>query len=512
MTGLSLRTLASKLDDLAAAGSLVHESVDGLVISQLSAQSAQQAAHVLMEHGWPVVVRDGADTELDAADATPAFGPFRLSTQKPAGERPVILTATGFRDWLETEESASVVTVVGLTSEIRTESVLFLPEGTSASQYDPGAPIRSPRSTVREYASTRLAPVSIGRWLMTLSSLPQTPDDRFVMWASSATRSLMLSLANEIDHHGAMVFKGPPRLSVPVPALGTSLFDDLGPASFLDLQAAARWVYELDREVDNRHTLFATEFARTGGTAASAAVCFRENAGVALEGAKIAHQMAVSKVSAENLKALADLRKAVTDETGKLTDAARQVVTAVATALGVGIGLIAARATSNAPGWLVISVMIVIGVYMFAVIYSGQRFAELQRGLRDVWRGQIYRFLSQDEYQNLVVQPGRDAEHVFKVVSWAGGITVAVLLVVALFAAVLPVNEWIAAPAMSQSSTGLPSPADAPMPVTPDAPSDAGSAPLATPPALQPAAPTPESGEQIEPTVPPSATDVGAGT
>lgn len=510
MTGLSLRTLASKLDELAVAGGLVYESVDGLVISQLSAQSAQQAAHILMEHGWPVVLRDGADTELDAADATPAFGPFRLSTQKPTGERPVILTSTGFRDWLETEGHTPVVTVVGLRSEIRTESMLLLPEEASTAQYDPSAPMRSPRTTVREYASTRLAPVSIGRWLMTPSNLPQSPDDRFVMWANFATRSLMLSLANEIDHNGAMVFKGPPRLNVPVPATGISLFDELGPAAFLDLQASARWVYELDREVDNRHTLFATEFARTGGTAASAATCFRDNAGVALEGAKIAHQMAVSKVSAENLKALADLRKAVTDETGKLTDAARQVVTAVATALGVGIGLIAARVTANAPGWLVISVMVVVGVYMFAVIYSGQRFAKLQRGLRDVWRGQLYRFLSQDEYQNLVVQPGRDAEHVFKVVSWVGGITVAVLLTVAVFAAVLPVQEWLAAPAVSQS-TGPNSPGDAHVPVTPDAPSDAGAAPPAPTPPQQPAPSTPEAGEEKTPAAAPLVTDVGDG-
>ncbi|MCP8883593.1 hypothetical protein NIM87_08790 [Devosia sp. XJ19-1] len=148
--------------------------------------------------------------------------------------------------------------------------------------------------------------------------------------------------------------------------------------------------------------------------------------------------MSVAKVSADNLKALADLRKAVTDETGKIADAVRQVVGAIASALAIGIGLIAARVAANAPGPLVLAVMVVVAAYIFVVIYSGHKFAALQRGLRDMWRSQIYRFLSQDEYQKLVIQPSLDAEKILTKVSWIGGITVAATFAVAAWVALVP--------------------------------------------------------------------------
>jgi len=59
-----------------------------------------------------------------------------------------------------------------------------------------------------------------------------------------------------------------------------------------------RWIYELDREAVIRDTLFAMEFARSG-------------------------------------KALADLRQAITDATGKIVVSARHAVGAPASALVV---------------------------------------------------------------------------------------------------------------------------------------------------------------------------------
>lgn len=349
-----------------------------------------------------------------------------------------MLTASGFRDWLSSSAQVDIVIVVGLNDIIATEATQFIP--LEVSNIDPVdvVKLRSPRTLVREYGGQRIVPQSVGRWLL-LNPETWFESDRFHLWAEQAIRAILPSLASEIDQNtGALVFKGPPRLVLPMPAANTNLVSDLGGRGFGDLQAAARWVYELEREAETRHILLTAELARTGGSQVDTIRCVKESFGFALEGAKIAYQMSLAKVSADNLKALADLRRAVTDETSKITDATRQIVAAVASALGIGIGLIAARVAANAPPLLIVVVMAVVCIYIFVVIYSGHSFAGLQRELREVWRNQIYRFLSEEDYTSLVVVPGRNAASILNVVSWVGGIAVAIMFVVSVYVAMTP--------------------------------------------------------------------------
>ncbi|MCO4317821.1 hypothetical protein M8997_011575 [Phyllobacterium sp. 21LDTY02-6] len=454
MTALSLRTLASALDSLVADGSFVHETVDGIIVSELSATSAREVAQGFAEVAWHSLVFDGADAETKPDDIDNDFGPYRVTAQKPPqrADEILLLTASGFRDWLAGPVQSTVVIVVGLDEVIATEGTQFVPAEANAAVVENAVTLRSPRTLVREYNAQRVVPQSVGRWLLSNSETWHA-SDRFRLWAEHAIPAILLSLANEIDQNtGALVFKGPPRLALPTPAVHAGLVPELGRQGFADLQAAARWVYELEREAETRHTLFATELARTGGNQADTIKCVKENLGFALEGAKIAYQMSLTKVSADNLKALADLRKAVTEETGKITDATRQVVAAVASALGIGIGLITARIAANAPSLLIVAVMTIVSAYIFVVIYSGHSFVALQRELRDVWRNQIYRFLSQEDYTKLVVKPSQDAERILKVVSWVGGIAVAVTFVVAVSVALIPTGDSVSSPIPAQSS------------------------------------------------------------
>ncbi|PBB35912.1 hypothetical protein [Mesorhizobium sp. WSM3882] len=473
MTASSLRTLASALDSLVAGNSFVHETSEAIIVSELSATAAREVSQGFVEVAWQNVVFDGANTETELDDIADDFGPYRVTAQKPqlGPDEILLLTASGFGDWLAGAEPAKIVVVAGLDAAIATEETQFVPLEASSPGVAGAIALRSPRTLVREYGALRVVPQSIGRWLLLDSETWRGSDQRFRQWAAYAIRAILLSLPNEIDQNtGAYVFRGPPRLGLPVPAADADVVSDLGKQGFGDLQAAARWVYELEREAETRHTLFATELARTGGNQADTIRCIRESVGFALEGARIAYQMSLAKVSADNLKALADLRKAVTDETGKITDATRQVVAAVASALAIGIGLIAARVTASAPALLIMAVMAIVCAYIFVVIYSGHKFAALQRELRDIWRNQIYRFLSEEDYAKLVVKPGQDAERILNVVSWVGGIAVTVTLVVAITVALTPTKNTVTSqaqsgrPAQPQSSSvgSKPAPATTP--------------------------------------------------
>ena len=445
MTESSLRTLASELDNLVSAGSFVYETIDGIIISELSASMAREVVQGFANVSWHSVIFDNAGTEAEFEDINDDFGPYRVTADKPSQRAGAILllTASGFRDWLVSQAEAIVVSVVGLDEVIATEGTKFIPAEMDAAGVVNVEPMRSPRTLVREYDGKRVVPQSIGRWLL-LDPETWHESIRFQQWAEQAIRAILISLANEIDpNESELVYKGPPRLGLPMPAANADLLVELGRQGFADLQATGRWVFELEREVEMRHSLFSVELARTGGNQTDAIICAKENIGMALDSAKIAYQMSLAKVSAENLKALADLRKAVTDETGKITDATRQVVTAVASALAIGIGLIAARVAANAPPILIVAVMAIVCAYIFVVIYSGQNFVALQRELRDLWRNQIYRFLSEKDYSKLVVQPSRKAEKILGVVSWVGGVAVTIIFLIAIRVAVLPAEDAV---------------------------------------------------------------------
>lgn len=137
--------------------------------------------------------------------------------------------------------------------------------------------------------------------------------------------------------------------------------------------------------------------------------------------------MSISELGKDTLKTLSDLRKAITEDTSKVADGTRQTVTAVASALALGLGLVAARLTTDTAPWLIFVVMVVIALYVAAIIYSGYDFIRLQRQLRTDWQPRLYRFLSVSDYERMVTKPARHAERTFISSAIIGGVAVLAL-------------------------------------------------------------------------------------
>lgn len=153
MTASSLRTLASALDRLVASGSFVHETSEAIIVSELSAKAAREVSQGFAEVAWQDVVFDGASTETGPDDIADDFGPYRITAQKPprGGDDILLLTASGFRDWLAGPAQAKVVVVVGLDAAIATEGTQFVPVEASNVGVADVVTLRSPRTLVREY-------------------------------------------------------------------------------------------------------------------------------------------------------------------------------------------------------------------------------------------------------------------------------------------------------------------------------------------------------------------------
>lgn len=139
--------------------------------------------------------------------------------------------------------------------------------------------------------------------------------------------------------------------------------------------------------------------------------------------------MSISDLGKDTLKALSDLKKSVTEDTSKVADATRQTVAAVATALAVGLGLLAARVTTSTAPWLILAVMLVVLLYVGTIVYSGYTYIVLQRQLRVDWQPRLYRFLSDEDFKRMVTAPSFAAEQTFFRIAKIGVATVSLLTV-----------------------------------------------------------------------------------
>lgn len=428
---MSIENLAARLDALDAADAFVAEGAESITISNLAVADAAEIVRLVEPLGWNLHAYDRADSEwaIDALDEE--FGPFRLVLDKPPCPEGVLrlLTNVGFAEWLGRDDSRLHWQIGRLGCDIITQGVSFTPWGRQAAEPAVNTPQRSPRSLVREFSGERAVPADLRPWLLRGTEHIATDDPTVAVWMEVASRKLMLSLPDEFEAEKQILrFKGPPRLNLGLPNAEEKVAAVLGNDGFFYLQAALAWVFEIERETEMRHILLATELARCGGSGDRAVEFLRDNLVSALEGARTAYQVQLAGMSSDALKTMAELRKSVSDETSKITEATRQIITAVAGSLAVGAGLIAVRLNTTVSPLLILLVMVIAGAYVAITIVSGLMFTILQRRVRKEWQPRLYRFLSKTDYDALVARPAKTAE---RTLWWCSGLAAISMVVMA---------------------------------------------------------------------------------
>lgn len=420
---MSLITLANQLGVLAAqANAHVHESDDHVTVSNLSSEATLEILVNCLGLGWTCTAFDQEHTLTEPENIVKDFEPFRVTIQKPhrPDETLDILTLVGLSQWLEKGHGAKLWRIAGLTKPLATQARIFKSwiisdVESTASEVTVFPVTKSPRALVRESGSSNVVPGDIRSWLLLDYTQFDLNEPSHKLWGAKAFDALVHTLANEVGaENNSLVFKGPPKLILQPSNPAADTIQDFGVDAFWYLQTAVHWVYENGREAEIKHSLLATEIARSGRDDGSICCYFKANLAVALESAKIAYQMSLSDLGKDTLKSLSDLRKAITEETAKATDATRQTVTAVSGALAVGVGLVAARLSTDINPWLISMVMLIATCYIGMIVYSGWSFISLQRKLRKDWQPKLYRFLPNDEYRKMVATPAKKSERVFK--------------------------------------------------------------------------------------------------
>ncbi|WP_426035881.1 hypothetical protein [Brevundimonas sp. DC300-4] len=417
--------LANRLDALVLQDDLfVVETPETVALSGASAEIAQEIAAHLLRLGWQCQVEDNAnEIVMGALDA--AFEPYRLHAAKPVTPGRIrFLTIAGFKDWLS-REPAGLTQVVANLSPFST-GAFRLGDWADMGEHQIAPPTKSPRSLVRETSEQRVTPVDIRPWILTVGETPDWDDPTFRVWRRQASRECLRALASEVDSGLEFRFMGSACLRVTDTAPDEG---DISPASFTALQLLTRWVYESESDAETRFRLVNHEFARLGRTGRSTFKEVLDYAEIALEGARLAFQYNLAQVSADSAKALSDLRKSLSDETGRLAEMVRQLIGAVAGAIFAGIGLIAARITTETPAPALLTMGVVLGGYITFIILNGYRQIALQRELRLEWQKRLYSYISNEDYRRMVLNPAGKAEGHFTAAAWGGGVITALVLV-----------------------------------------------------------------------------------
>lgn len=431
---MSLILLAELVDRLRATdGAFIVESADSVTVSNLLVEATRTVLRHVETLGWTHTAQDSEGTSWGIDDLSEHFAPFRVTIDKP--QRPdgtlVILTNSGFANFLRVGHTATEWRVARLGVDLHTRGRTFT-SWDSTVGCTMGVATKSPRALVRETAAQRLVPADIRLWIAADLAY-NFSDDASRVWADSCVIASLNAISDEIESNtGTLKFKGPPRLSLTFNQAPDGQFAELGLEAFRHLQEVVSWIYENEREAEVRHLLFSGEVARSGGGVDSAIARVKKDCSAAFDGAKIAYQMSISDLGKDTLKALSDLKKSVTEDTSKVADATRQTVAAVATALAVGLALLAARVASAAAPWLVFAVMVVVALYVGTIVYSGYAYIMLQRQLRVDWQPRLYRFLSDEDFKRMVTVPSLSAEQTFFRIAKVG--VTAVILLTIIFA------------------------------------------------------------------------------
>lgn len=419
--------LGALLDDWVASGRAgLVETVPAVTISRLDAMSAQELLAVTHRLGWGCDVHDRAGEPAHADEIDENFGPFVATILKAVdGADRRLLTRTGLSQALAAEDVGGVWQVACAQISFATGTTSFNPWG-SGDVFAPAAATKSPLDIVREASEARIVPTDIRKWLLRGEvTEAHWRDAAFQTFAVAGASALIRSLASEVVGQRVVVFNGPPRLSIALP--DDRLVGELDLGGYQNLQAAVAWVYEDRSSAEQRHALFAAEFARSVVRDEPIGRAFQAAGRDVLEGSRLAFQLSQSDLSREAIKAQGDLRKAIADDTSKAAEGTRTLTAAIAVAIATGITLIAARSTGATEPWVLSLVAAVVGGYLVVVAISGWAYLNLQRALRDQWRRRFYRFVPADDYEAMVTKPARSAEWPYHFVAMIALIVAAAL-------------------------------------------------------------------------------------
>ena len=328
-------SLVDRVRDFRNSGATSDERLNALVLRGRFADAEVQAAWIKLSTDPPanfeIQVHDPQITgDVGPADAFEADRVVIVTITKPAVTRiGFFFFGVSLEKYLRDEVGVVALRVADLTAQ-----EAFSARGLDVAPWMPGQALPpppplptaiNPRNLVADHAPEREVPRDLSPWL--LLTRPAVPGVAFEAWCAIAARRLLSGLVSSASREDGVVYlrvSGPPpyRIRADDPEIA---------GAWKGLTDVAEWVFLSVSDVEARHRLFGGELARASRPGQD----FPTTLERAFEAAKIAYDAHIQSASRETLKALADLRKTVVEESQKVTQRTQDMTAALGRDLAV---------------------------------------------------------------------------------------------------------------------------------------------------------------------------------
>jgi hypothetical protein len=445
----------------AARGQDVDERIDALVMRGVFADAAEQAAAVELCQtiASPFVSAQVYDPAI-GGDVEPYedFDPARTVTVTVV--KPVVDGVAAFVFALAAAQHIEAATPARLVACLELETrAAFLCRGLKVETWCldqvfdiPATAVAiNPRKLVKDFVPDREVADDLSPWF--LLETPTVTSEVYEVWRRQAARRLLGGLVNAALQEDGQVWlqaSGPPlfRITTADPALEKGLDE---------LTKGAEWVYLTGHDLDARHLIFAMELARAYRSATPFAEVVRQ----ARESAATTYEAHVQSASRETLKALADLRKTIIDETQKITQRAQDLASGLWRDVAVSASPFVLKILGDATK--LPNAGVAAGFYFAAAIFISVSFGlqvringaylKDQRQARAKWFETLYAVISPTERKMIAEDPINNAESAYKETRLFVGAIYAVLAVMLIWFGLATL--LICAPTPDTSTTAL---------------------------------------------------------
>lgn len=264
----------------------------------------------------------------------------------------------------------------------------------------------NPLKFVADFVPTREVPQDLSPWL--LLSPPAQPSTMFESWRAVSARRILSGLVScaLADNDAVWLqISGPPIFKIR--ADDPQLID-----SWEMLTKVAHWVFLSGLDVEARHILFNCELTRADRAGQTFATTLER----AFDAAQVAYEAHVQSSSRETLKALAELRKVVIEETQKVAQRTQEMTSGLVRTfiiLGIPLTLKVLSNVDSATPKLVSIICIVSAIFILAHFFLQCRINDAyflsQENSRKSWMQTLRTYISDREREEIADFPIKQA-------------------------------------------------------------------------------------------------------
>lgn len=447
----SKKCLASLIDSLGEHAS-IRETIGQIDISgHVSPEKSDDFKQAFEDfsgkksEAWSISIRDGEFSEI-STDAI-ANEDVTLVIKKPVGGRIFFASLAGFSAALEDKALtlASELLVLSSFDGFKTKGFSVLPwDGEPLPGLpclEPDSDAIDPRKGVVRDLTGNTVPADPYRWILVGHDGGGEP---WNIWKTLATKNLATLLVSDVwkEDTTKVSINGARKRTF---SLGEKCQDS---NAYSKICQAADWIL-VKQDTEARHEVLVRRLSSIVRDSDSNGVAewltvLPESLQEALDGARLDHRAYVRSKSAETVKAMADLRKAVGEDVSRIVERIHRLsagfvigLAALATGLGVRLTLLTSQKNTWAVAGIIFCCVVLAITWASIVLQHHVSSKSLVNELRHMrrWHKNIHIALTRSDYRELALHPVLDAIRLYKKTakSTINGMIAASFVFVALF-------------------------------------------------------------------------------